>query len=669
LRILVLLFVEIENKYLSTFTLSSEAGRLQERYIFREKNMKKIIKMHIKNSLFFDNNFEINFSEKMNCIMGGRGTGKSTLLYMIKSCIENDIESDSNIFGLLKNNLADGLIELEYEDLDGKKYKIRKIFEENPTISLLESEEQIEIKKMEEIFHCDIYEASAIEVIGRNSLDRLKLLDKMHLPEVKKIMSEIKNKQIELEENANNILTIDNKLEQINNQLAEFEDVDEQFEIHKKNPPIDVKEDEKTQYENADKNEKIRISEQRLINEIETYLKENTNEIIENIENINDFIKEELMLEKIINKEIIDNVIENVNNFFKKIMENRAAEKKIIIELDKKMVGYKKELLIKHKEQEKTFIELKQKYEKNRQYYTTYNKLSKKVDEKKQLLKIQKSNLKDKEKFEQKRDTLLKEFVQLKADIFNIRLANIEKLNAQFENAIKITLTFSGITDQYEELLKEAFKGSKMRYNILIPRIVKNFSPEKFVDIIFNKKADSLKEIAGIEEIRADEIFSALHDKNLLFNLEILYCPDLPEFFLKVDAKDDEKDKTKQHYRKTEELSTGQRCTTILPIIFAVSENPLIIDQPEDNLDNKYIVDTIHDIIRKEKDKRQLIFITHNPNIPVLSDSNYNVFLSYKDKKSLIETSGEIKDVKIEIIRLLEGGEEAFKKRKEIYGV
>jgi len=111
----------------------------------------------------------------------------------------------------------------------------------------------------------------------------------------------------------------------------------------------------------------------------------------------------------------------------------------------------------------------------------------------------------------------------------------------------------------------------------------------------------------------------------------------------------------------------GQRCTTVLPIIFAVSVNPLIIDQPEDNLDNKYISGKIHEIIKKQKEERQLILITHNPNIPVLSESEHNVFLKF-DRKASVDNVGSVDEVKNSIIELLEGGELAFKRRKDTYG-
>ena len=134
------------------------------------------------------------------------------------------------------------------------------------------------------------------------------------------------------------------------------------------------------------------------------------------------------------------------------------------------------------------------------------------------------------------------------------------------------------------------------------------------------------------------------------------------DFKLKIEG-----DVLRENYRNSDELSMGQRCTTVLPIIFAVSDNPLIIDQPEDNLDNKYISEKIHNIIKSQKENRQLIFITHNPNIPVLSDSEYNLFLNYENKKSKILKEGDVENVKDEILKILEGGEIAFKIRKEKY--
>jgi ABC-type lipoprotein export system ATPase subunit len=92
-----------------------------------------------------------------------------------------------------------------------------------------------------------------------------------------------------------------------------------------------------------------------------------------------------------------------------------------------------------------------------------------------------------------------------------------------------------------------------------------------------------------------------------------------------------------QDYKDSSQLSTGQKCTTILPILLLESENPLLVDQPEDNLDNAFIYETVVKSLREAKGKRQLIFVTHNPNIPVLGDSERVFVLRSTGRKAKIE--------------------------------
>lgn len=69
------------------------------------------------------------------------------------------------------------------------------------------------------------------------------------------------------------------------------------------------------------------------------------------------------------------------------------------------------------------------------------------------------------------------------------------------------------------------------------------------------------------------------------------------------------------------EGSPGQKSAVILAFILNSGENPLIIDQPEYDLDNNLIYSLVVKSIRKMKSKRQIIIVTHNPNIPVLGDA------------------------------------------------
>jgi ABC-type cobalamin/Fe3+-siderophores transport system ATPase subunit len=125
-------------------------------------------------------------------------------------------------------------------------------------------------------------------------------------------------------------------------------------------------------------------------------------------------------------------------------------------------------------------------------------------------------------------------------------------------------------------------------------------------------------------------------------------------------------------FRPLDQLSTGQRCTAILYILLAKGNAPLIIDQPEDHLDNAFIADLIVEKLRSTKLKRQFLFATHNANIPVLGDAELIAVLK-ADSKSAKLTADAVGSVdKPEIQRqaadVLEGGHEAFTKRQRKYG-
>ena len=120
-------------------------------------------------------------------------------------------------------------------------------------------------------------------------------------------------------------------------------------------------------------------------------------------------------------------------------------------------------------------------------------------------------------------------------------------------------------------------------------------------------------------------------------------------------------------YKATETLSTGQKCNAILPILLLDSDRPLLIDQPEDNLDNEFVHNIIVESVLRVKQNRQLVFVTHNPNIPVLGEAERILVMESDGTAGHIRNTGSVDDCKANIVNILEGGEEAFKKRKDRY--
>jgi ABC-type lipoprotein export system ATPase subunit len=150
----------------------------------------------------------------------------------------------------------------------------------------------------------------------------------------------------------------------------------------------------------------------------------------------------------------------------------------------------------------------------------------------------------------------------------------------------------------------------------------------------------------------------------ILRALEELSLPERMELLLNVTRDGD-------NYREVGKLSTGQQCTAILHLLLLDNHDPLIIDQPEDNLDNAFIADHIVNELRASKTKRQFVFATHNANIPVFGDAEWIGVLQEEEGRSRLRASGSIDaaDVKEFAANILEGGREAFTHRREKYGL
>ncbi len=111
--------------------------------------------------------------------------------------------------------------------------------------------------------------------------------------------------------------------------------------------------------------------------------------------------------------------------------------------------------------------------------------------------------------------------------------------------------------------------------------------------------------------------------------------------------------------------SQGQRSAALLAFLLAFGNEPLVLDQPEDDLDNHLIYDLIVRQIRENKLRRQLIIVTHNPNIVVNGDAEMVHALDFRHGQCRVMEYGalQMKSVRDEVCRVMEGGREAFSRR------
>ncbi|MCY4212844.1 MAG: AAA family ATPase [Gammaproteobacteria bacterium] len=146
------------------------------------------------------------------------------------------------------------------------------------------------------------------------------------------------------------------------------------------------------------------------------------------------------------------------------------------------------------------------------------------------------------------------------------------------------------------------------------------------------------------------------------WELEALRCPD--RYFLELRLDDGS-------YRPLDELSGGQRVSVLLSLLLETEDDrPLVIDQPEDELDNRFLFNTVLPVLKKLKGKRQVIVATHNANVVVNGDADLVIQLEATSKHGKVASCGAIEDASVRkaILHTVDGGEEAFRLRRQKYG-
>ncbi|MDE0496279.1 MAG: AAA family ATPase [Acidimicrobiaceae bacterium] len=126
-----------------------------------------------------------------------------------------------------------------------------------------------------------------------------------------------------------------------------------------------------------------------------------------------------------------------------------------------------------------------------------------------------------------------------------------------------------------------------------------------------------------------------------------------------------------QSFRPLDKLSGGQRVNLLLSLLLATSDSrPLVIDQPEDELDNRFLFETLLPALHRLKGRRQVIVATHNANIVVNGDADQVIQLDAEGEHGYIACAGAIEDptVRDAIVQTVDGGDEAFRLRRLKYG-
>lgn len=229
-------------------------------------------------------------------------------------------------------------------------------------------------------------------------------------------------------------------------------------------------------------------------------------------------------------------------------------------------------------------------------------------------------------------------------DEFKAIKQELEKINNN-QSALVIEVGYKNDKDAFFAFIRDMFRGSRLRESVF-----KNLTDD------FSDFVAMFKDWQRTETLVSGNF--SVFEQYFNDNLSALLTWQVPNSFT-----------IRYRGKILKHHSLGQRASALILFILSQQDNDaIIIDQPEDDLDNQTIYEDVIKLIRTLKKDVQFIFATHNANFPVLGDAEQVIACAHADNRMTLKCgSVDALELQQEIVNIMEGGEEAFNKRKEIY--
>lgn len=586
-------------------------------------------------------NQKINLSPELNSLIGIRGSGKSSIIEAIRYTLDispstTDEEYKSEV---VKNLLeSGGQVIIELQDNYKKNYKIKRILGEAPHI-LDENDDEIGVT-INSILQTPLYFGQKDLSYMDNGFE-LELLNKLVGKKTKFFQGDLTRINEQLSNGINRLFNLNDQFDTLPELRRNLTDIKHKINIFEEKG-LSAKLSKQVNFQKDERNIK---NLHTLINKFKVNAEEllNSNNLKE-LDELSDFESKEV-------PELFIKVRQEVSN----IVNIKKEIEKIIVKIDsssKLVKEYLEEIRLTIESLEEEFAEIKREIEIPNLNPDDFAKL--KSDEERLIKSIDQVTKQEESKGEIETQIRadLDERNQLLLKEFQVYKDEIEKINSN-QNALELSIEFKGNKTAFLDNLIQSFKGSNIT--------------QSTYKTICEKHSDFASLIVDIL-LEGSKITSSLVTETQLSKLKEKIKENYSEL-LKVRTPN--QIEIKYHGKPIAKHSIGQRASALVLFILSQKDNNLImIDQPEDDLDNQVIYNEIITKVKERKPEVQFVFATHNANIPVLGDAEQVVAVSY-DEKQITAESGSVdnKDIQSKIVDIMEGGQEAFNKRTQIYNL
>ena len=609
----------------------------------------------------FLDGMSFDFSENMNCIIGARGAGKTSLVELVRFCLRCepskivDPVARKRFDDIIDGSLGQGHVELSVTSAGGAKYIISRANGSAPIV--YDTNRQPTGQRLgSSVFSADIFSQNEVETIAGRPESQLALLESFDRARLAALSADITDARRKLDANYQKTCSILSEIDSLEMKCARRAQVEKALAEYKKagsgvSEDMDNANELRSQRE-AEKRQAAALS--RVFAELERRVKEFGGSLASRavtawqeerardtqnsaiLEEMRSSLRRCLLLFEGKLEEIQEGLAEGHADY-------AQAEQQLSLAHDAQDAEYMQ--LAEQAQADRAIVERRMAAE--RELNDILEHVSELEDRRRELAEVRSG-----------REELRRALEEALESQFAARLAIANRINNELGPEIKVEIHQYGNLDKYMALIVSRLHqvNASVQYNQVADKVAKAIDPATLISIVRSRNMAALTD-AGLNENQAKAVVDAFATADAVAALEVVDLPDRPTILLK----------DKDTYKPTDILSTGQKCNAILPILLMDSDRPLVIDQPEDNLDNGLIHSLIVKSILKVKRHRQLLFVTHNPNIPVLGEAERMLVFTSDGTHGSIAQCGTVDECKEHIVNLLEGGAEAFRRRSQCY--
>ncbi len=609
---------------------------------------------------------QIEFSEHLNAVIGGRGTGKSTLLECIRYALQMrpiGKNAQKQHDEIIKENLGKSKARVELiirsSRMNGKLFTVARRYGESASVKD-KSGNQSSFAPLDLLPEIEIYGQNEIYEIAQDKASQRQLLTRFMEAGQHDGERQIQETLSKLSENRKKLIEAQGNVALIEDEVARLPKLEEQL----------------GQFKSLGLEEKLKIVP--LLETEKRLQKRGVEEEGKNLDNAFQSVRDNLpdtmflsdsaiahlphaeSLRKL--RAILDTLRGDAEALLNQWHEKYVAANILIMAVANDLnEGIQQEEAV----LEKTFKELPVfEGRTGKEIGIEFQELLREIERIRPRQAIIENHRKVVAEFSRQRKAILDELSSIRAERSSLFARSLKSLNKRLAGKLKLTVKPEAERTPVVKFLLDCRLDGVAEGRLAWIREAEDFSPVKLAELM-RSGVDALKKSGWSITPTVAEALAHLTGEQVL-QLEELELPDL------IDIELNTAHEGRENFKPLDKLSTGQQCTAILHLLLLQNLDPLLMDQPEDNLDNAFIADRIVAELRAAKIARQFIFATHNANIPVFGDAEWIGVFEVEDGQATMpyESQGaiDVPQVRDKAAVILEGGKMAFNQRKSKYG-